>query len=551
MEARILIVAERTAPIETLIDILSDHGYEVEACADGETGWVCLVTGAEQRAPLPDLLILDLSIPEVDGLDLLRRIRADEQFALLPVIALTIEPDVETRLTVLEAGANDYLLKPVQPLELLARVKTLTARRLAERLQQRRMEHLVEAGSILLSTLDLDRVLERVMEITMIEMDTEDASIWLQKPDGSLECRAAFGKAAQHLVGVQMDPGRGIAGWAMLHNQSVLVPDAQADSRFNPDVDAKLGFHTRDLVTVPLSVRGTSIGVLQTVNKKRGIFSPADMAWMEVLAPLAAAAISSAQFFQELQQSTVELQERAIQLQAHNEELDAFAHTVAHDLKSPVTTIVGYASMLEETYDELPDELLHEILSEVAQGANKISRIIDELLLLAGARKKHVTMEPLEMGIVVHEALDRLAGMIEESQAEIILPETWPEALGHGPWVEEVWANYISNAIKYGGQPPQVELGADHALVSPESAGETEREYVRFWVRDNGPGISPEAQTRLFVPFTQLDQVRGKGHGLGLSIVQRIVERLGGQVSVDSEIGQGSLFAFSLPRLDD
>jgi signal transduction histidine kinase len=275
------------------------------------------------------------------------------------------------------------------------------------------------------------------------------------------------------------------------------------------------------------------------------------MAWMEVLAPLAAAAISSAQFFQELQQSTIELQERAIQLQAHNEELDAFAHTVAHDLKSPVTTIVGYASMLEETYDELPDELLHEMLSEVAQGANKISRIIDELLLLAGARKKDVAMERLEMGTVVHEALNRLAGMVEESQAEIILPETWPQALGHGPWVEEVWANYISNAIKYGGQPPQVELGADQVMISPGSTGEAEGEYVRFWVRDNGPGISPEAQARLFVPFTQLDQVRGKGHGLGLSIVQRIVERLGGQVSVDSEIGQGSLFAFSLPRLDD
>jgi signal transduction histidine kinase len=207
--------------------------------------------------------------------------------------------------------------------------------------------------------------------------------------------------------------------------------------------------------------------------------------------------------------------------------------------------------MLEETYDELPDELLHEMLSEVAEGANKISRIIDELLLLAGARKKEVTMEPLEMGAVVREALDRLAGMIEESQAEIILPETWPEALGHGPWVEEVWANYISNAIKYGGQPPRVELGADPILISNESADETESEYVRFWVRDNGPGISPEAQARLFVPFTQLDQVRGKGHGLGLSIVQRIVERLGGQVSVDSEIGQGSLFAFSLSRLDD
>jgi len=95
----------------------------------------------------------------------------------------------------------------------------------------------------------------------------------------------------------------------------------------------------------------------------------------------------------------------------------------------------------------------------------------------------------------------------------------------------------MSNAIKYGGQPPRVELGADW-----QSDG-----TVRFWVRDNGQGIAPEDQARLFTPFTRLDQVRARGHGLGLSIVRRIVEKLGGQVGVESGIDQGSLFYFTLP----
>jgi two-component system sensor histidine kinase/response regulator len=144
------------------------------------------------------------------------------------------------------------------------------------------------------------------------------------------------------------------------------------------------------------------------------------------------------------------------------------------------------------------------------------------------------------MASIVAEAQQRLAHMIEEHQAEIILPDTWPVALGHGPWVEEVWVNYLNNAIKYGGQPPHVELGA---TKQPDG-------MVRFWVRDNGPGLRPEEQARLFTPFTRLDQVRTKGHGLGLSIVGRIVEKLGGQVGVESEVGRGSVFTFTLPATE-
>jgi signal transduction histidine kinase len=127
--------------------------------------------------------------------------------------------------------------------------------------------------------------------------------------------------------------------------------------------------------------------------------------------------------------------------------------------------------------------------------------------------------------------------LIDEHQAEIILPESWPQAVGYSPWIEEVWANYLSNGIKYGGEPPRLELGA-----TKQADG-----FVRFWVHDQGPGISVEDQTRLFTPFTQLEQVRATGHGLGLSIVRRIVEKLGGEVGMESEVGKGSTFHFTLP----
>jgi signal transduction histidine kinase len=164
----------------------------------------------------------------------------------------------------------------------------------------------------------------------------------------------------------------------------------------------------------------------------------------------------------------------------------------------------------------------------ISQYGRKMNNIIEDILLLASMRQMDkVEMSSLNMAEIITEARGRLEDLIEKRQAEIIpsLQESWPTAWGYAPWVEEVWANYLSNAIKYGGQPPRVELGA---TVQPDG-------QVRFWVRDNGPGLTPGEQARLFAPFTQLHQVRAEGHGLGLSIVQRIVEKLGGQAGVESQ----------------
>jgi signal transduction histidine kinase len=162
--------------------------------------------------------------------------------------------------------------------------------------------------------------------------------------------------------------------------------------------------------------------------------------------------------------------------------------------------------------------------------------IIEELLLLAGVRKTEVEKRPVDMARVVSGALQRLSYMTKEHGPEVILPEQWPVALGYEPWIEEVWANYLSNAMKYGGCPPRLELGADAAEGK-----------VRFRVRDNGPGLTPEQRAQLFTPFTRLHQARATGQGLGLSIVRRIMEKLGGEAWVESTPGRGSTFGFTLP----
>ena len=218
------------------------------------------------------------------------------------------------------------------------------------------------------------------------------------------------------------------------------------------------------------------------------------------------------------------------------EELDAFAHTVAHDLRNPLAAVIGYADLLLVSGAFANDPESKRQLEQVLRSGNRMTRIIEELLLLAGVRKSDPPIVAVDMAKVVAEVLDRLDFTFKEAGAEIVVPDAWPAALGHAPWIEEIWTNYLTNAIKYGGTPPRAELGSAEL---PDGT-------LRFWVKDNGPGIAREDQARLFTPHTRLEQTRAKGHGLGLSIVRRIARKVGGDVFVETAPGRGSRFGFTL-----
>jgi PAS domain S-box-containing protein len=480
---------------------------------------------------------------------------------------------VEVTVNYLEFGGKEYNC---------AFVRDITHRKRAEQTLQQLNRHLFllnQVGQELVATLDQFLITEQLLQVVTEIVDAEGASVWLweeeQTPQlhtGALQphggplqdwlvCRAASPHAqGGSPLNLRVRPDQGVVGWVVQHGESVIVSSVSDDARFFSGIDAQTGFDTRSLLAVPLRVRDKIIGVLEAVNKRQGDLVPAqgdlvpaqgdfdekDMILLEILAASAAVAIDNANLIQALKQRTVELQ-------ARNEDLDAYAHTVAHDLKGPLAYMIGFAQVLEEEHASLPAEELPRYLHTVSRSGHKMNNIINELLLMARLREAEVELTPLDIAGIVDQVLERLVYMIEERQAQIVLPETWPVVLGYGPWVEEVWVNYIDNALKYGGQPPRIELGFDRVDsgewgVDSDHAPLTTDHYplIRFWVRDNGPGLTPQEQGRLFRSFEQLDRVRAKGHGLGLSIVRRIVEKLGGTVGVESEVGQGSVFWFTM-----
>lgn len=224
------------------------------------------------------------------------------------------------------------------------------------------------------------------------------------------------------------------------------------------------------------------------------------------------------------------------ELERRNTDLDAFSRMVAHDLKNPIGGIMGYAQLMQMDGDELTSELRDEAVSTILSVSEEMVSIIDEMLVLSSVGTETVIPVPLEMERVARNALQRVETILQKSEAQIEISDVWPKAFGHAPWVTAIWANYLSNAAKYGGRPARVRLGS-----------ERRGDAVRFWVDDNGPGVPPEKRAAVFGAFERLHGDEIAGHGVGLSIVTRITDRIGGSCGVGDAPGGGSRFWFELP----
>jgi len=231
----------------------------------------------------------------------------------------------------------------------------------------------------------------------------------------------------------------------------------------------------RSYVVVPLYIQQQLVGTLNLESQAARAFTPDHIAIATEVAALLAVAIRQARLFEQAQQEIKDriqaeeaLRQYTAQLEAQNAELNAFAHTVAHDLKNPLATLIGYAQLLEHSMSKISEETRQEALEAIVHSGLKMGTIVDELLLLASVRAKtDIELHPLNMERIVTEARGRLLHLIEETEGTIIALDSWPAALGHAPWVEAVWANYISNALKYGGRGTGQRPGSHPRAAGP------------------------------------------------------------------------------------
>lgn len=228
------------------------------------------------------------------------------------------------------------------------------------------------------------------------------------------------------------------------------------------------------------------------------------------------------------------------ELLARNQELDAFAYTVSHDLRTPLALIEGYAQLMraEDTTDLEKEGYLKSIIA----AARRMNDLTESLLEYAQAGQPGGEIAPVDPVKVINEVLSDQAFALELENIEVRVEDGLPEILVDSLKLRQVFANLLSNAVKYIAEyaHPRIEIGAKKDMGT-----------VTFHVHDNGPGIEPGLLEEVFQPFKRFGGSTSYGKGIGLSTVKRAVEGWGGEVWVESSQGQGTTFFFTAPAVED
>ncbi|NKE34577.1 histidine kinase [Natronococcus sp. JC468] len=252
------------------------------------------------------------------------------------------------------------------------------------------------------------------------------------------------------------------------------------------------------------------------------------------------------------------LEEAVSELEASNERLEEFAYAVSHDLQEPLRMVTSYLELLEGRYDDELDDDGREFLEFAVDGAERMREMIDGLLAYSRVQTQANPLEPVDLEAVLEDVLDDLQFKIEERDADVA-SEPLPTVRGDESQLRQVFQNLLSNAIEYADdEPPRIRIGVRQrpALEADVDAGAdvdvgADGAAWEISVSDDGIGIDPDDQERIFEIFQRLRASgAGSGSGIGLAICERIVERHGGEIAVDSAPGEGSTFRFTLPDVE-
>ena len=239
----------------------------------------------------------------------------------------------------------------------------------------------------------------------------------------------------------------------------------------------------------------------------------------------------------QIRQLNLDLQLNLQQIEAANKELESFSYSVSHDLRAPLRSILGYARALEDDYISKLDPDAKDLLGIIQQNANKMNTLIDDLLEFSRLGKKEIKKTEINTEKLVESAVNEL-GRSSSRPVEIKVNELVP-AFADYALLNQVWINLISNAIKYSGkkEKPVVEIGSH-----------SNKNEVVYYIKDNGEGFDMKYADKLFGVFQRLHRAEEfEGTGVGLALVQRIVNRHGGRVWAEAKVREGATFYFSLP----
>lgn len=397
-------------------------------------------------------------------------------------------------------------------------------------------ETLRETTTIVTSTLDVTEAVQRILEELKRVVQYDSASVWLY--DGKIARLVGSNGFTDPLdEGMWFTSNETEPDYQFLTEDLpyILMDDVQ--KRYPKFSKPPIGY-IHGWLSVALKARGKLIGFISLDSREKGRFAELDAHLALNFANQVAVALENARLFSDVQKELEERKKLIEELGKKNAELEQFTYTVSHDLKSPLVTISGFLGYLEQDARSGNIERLKRDTVRIQEAVRKMQRLLNELLELSRIGRMMNVPETTLFDDIVREAVDLVHGRLVEHGVVVQVQPNPSTVYGDRPRLVEVLQNLVDNAAKYMGDQtmPTVEIGQRG----------TENGMPVYFVRDNGIGIAPEHHERIFGLFNKLD-ARSEGTGVGLALVKRIVDVHGGRVWVESEIGEGATFFFTLP----
>ncbi|MGB7416431.1 MAG: ATP-binding protein [Thermosynechococcaceae cyanobacterium] len=523
------------------------------------------------RSRIPDLIVLEYSLPDIDGLELMQELTA-QLGTCPPVVMLTGRGSEQIAVDAMKGGAKDYLIKgkltPERLVQTVANVLTERKLRVRVQRQQQQRKLLSEVAIQVSRATELEQTLQAAAEgarrllecdrTIMYQFEADMSGIVMAEavlPEWTATIDCAFeDNCFQGKQGYQADKYR--------QGHKMVVPDITAAGLSECHVKMLQGLQVKANLVVPiLGDRAKTPpqlwGLLIAQHcKTTHDWQPDELALLDELSVQVAIAIQQAELVSSLtaglkKQRAIDaqLRERATQLERanqllanamsslnqRNQELDAFAYIVSHDLKAPLRGISNLSEwLIEDLQDQIPAENCQQ-LGLIQTRVFRMEAMIDGVLQYSRAGKQAIEKRSVDLRVLLQEVIDSLT---PPKTFQFQLPETLPCIEVQALLLEQVFTNLISNAIKYHDRP-------DGRI---QIACEDQGKHLQFSVIDDGPGIDPEHHQSIFDIFQTLSTAeQAKGTGIGLTIIKKIIEQQGGTIWVDSERDKGSAFSFTWP----
>ncbi|MEG3858259.1 PAS domain S-box protein [Microcoleus sp. herbarium12] len=628
-EIKILVVDDQPSNLRFLSELLKAEGYQVYRAICGQLALNAAI------AHCPDLILLDIRMPQMNGYEVCQRLKATAKTEQIPVIFLSVLDNINDKLKAFRVGGVDYIAKPFQVEEVLARIdKQVCLQKLQQQLKEQNAQ-LQQSQSLLASILNssLDGVVAysavRNSEGTILDFEWLLVNPAAEKISGQT-FNVMVGKyllaeipqvrnnglfdlyvsvvetgetvdqefyyqhdraigAWLHIVAVKLNDGLAVTFRNITDRKLGEIALRESEERFraifeqaavgiaktalcgqflrvNPgfcqivryaesellQLDWQVITHQDDMEADREYVRLLLSGEIQTFSReKRLLCKDREVCWANVTVSAMRDAEGTAQYLicaiediserkivQELLQTSLETQTRYSQeLTRSNAELEQFAYVASHDLQAPLGTIAGYAQLLERRYHHQLDAEGNKFLGNIVNSCVRMQGLIDDLLEYSRVCRSQKRFDMIDCNQVFDDACANLQLAIGKNQASVTRGDL-PRVTGDSFQLLQLFQNLIGNAIKYRSSSPPV----------VRARAQRQGNNWVFSVQDNGIGIAEQYHGRIFQIFQRLHtQKEYSGTGIGLAICQRIVDRHGGRLWLESEPGTGSTFYFSIP----